>query len=640
LKKLYPILLITILAIIPYLNSLNNDFLWDDIDLIRDNPDIREFKNLPKLFLSPFGHPVQFKENLLFYRPIIFVSYMVDFKIWGLNPLGYHLSNIIFHAIASILIFFILLKIFSDFNLSLISSLIFAVHPIHTESVTWISGRTDLLCTLLLLISLNEYLNLLKTTGRIFYFHYSVSIVFFCLSIFSKEMGLVLPLIISFYETLVLSEKTSILSSLLISLRRCLLFLIPVLLYLSLRLVALKRNLYYSLGHDSFKERLLPVFNIFFDYIKLLLFPINLNSLYIVEIPETLLNSRVIVPFLVLLAVFIFSISSKRNLKEFFVGASWFFITSLPISNIIPFSTIVKAEHFLYLPSVGFSIIAGLFLVNLKKNSFRMATPFKIVSLLLIILIIIFYGLLTIKRNYVWKNEVTIFEDQVLKSSSSPIAHNNLGLAYKSLGKLELAKREFLTAKRINPRMQNSYINLGNLFHDSGNMALAIKNYQKAIEINPSEAYVHNNLGVAYAKIGNMNEAVKEFEIASKLNPAYPSPYINLGNAYARMKKFDKAVIALKKAIVINPYLSTAHFVLGITYRNSGEKNLAIEELRKTIELDSTNLRAFIQLGDLYLEEGNPQEALRFYNRVLAIDQNNQEAKNKRNLVLNRVINK
>ena len=630
LKKLYSIFLIAALSFTPYLNSLSNDFVWDDTDLVRNNPDIKSFKKLPELFLSPFGNPVQFKENPLFYRPLIFFSYMVDYKLWNTNPAGYHLSNIILHTLSSVLIFLILLKIFSDFNFSLLSSLIFAVHPVHTESVTWISGRTDVLCTLLLLLSFNAYLNCLKSAGKTHSFNSLLSVFYFTLSIFSKETAIVLPLIILFYEIFFLSENIPVISAIKIFIRKNFLFMLPVILYLTLRTVALKNNFYPLLTKASLPERILTILTVISDYIKLLFFPVTLNSLYVVKTVSNPADFKTMLSILTLTAIFVLLIKSKNISKKFFFGTSWFFISLLPVSNIIPFSSIIKTEHFLYLPSIGFSIVAGIVLSGTNNFFSDKIGRIKIIPVSLIVLIIIFFSVQAAKRNYVWKDEITLFEDQVLKSPLSYIAHNNLGLAYKASGKPELARNEFLFAQKINPKTQSSYVNLGNLFFDSGNMIPAIENYKKAIGINPTESSVHNNLGVAYAKTGNSKGAIKEFETASELNPEYASPHVNLGNAYLNLKAYDKAVIELNKAIKINPYLSSPYFILGIIYNNTGKADLAIEELDKAINLDAKNIKALIILRDIYLAKGNFQESLKYYNKALAVDRSSPEVKNQR----------
>ncbi|OGL46617.1 MAG: hypothetical protein A2W05_06955 [Candidatus Schekmanbacteria bacterium RBG_16_38_10] len=603
-KKLYSILLITVLSFIPYINSLGNEFVWDDVDLVRDNPDVKSFKKFPELFLSPFGNPVQFKESPLFYRPLIFFSYMVDYKLWGTNPAGYHLSNIILHTLSSVFIFLILLKIFSDLKFSLFSSLIFAVHPVHTESVTWISGRTDVLCALLLLLSFNAYLNFLKSAGKGSSFNYFFSVIFFTLSIFSKEAAIVLPLIMLFYEIFFLSENTTVIASIKISIRKYFLFIFPVIFYFVLRTIALKNNFYPSLTRASLTERLLTAVTVFFDYIRLQFFPITLNSLYMVKTVSNIFDFKTVLSILTLFLIFALSTKSKKASGKLFFGTMWFFISLLPVSNIIPFSSIVKAEHFLYLPSIGFSIMAGAALSGINNILSDRSNRKKMISLLLTAIILIFFSVQTLKRNYVWKDEISLFEDQVLKSPLSYIAHNNLGLAYKVSGKPGLARNQFLYVQKINPKTQSSYVNLGNLYFVSGEMIPAIENYKKAIEINPAGFSVHNNLGVAYAKTGKLKEAVREFETASGLNPKYTSPHINLGNAYLNLREYDKAVIELKKAIEINPYLSSPYFLLGIIYKNNGETDLAAEVLNKAIKLDPKNKKAIIMLKDIYSEKG------------------------------------
>lgn len=443
-------------------------------------------------------------------------------------------------------------------------------------------------------------------------------------------MGIMLPAIILCFEFFQSAGIESGIKWFYCCFKRLLPFLFLFLLYLLLRSIALNGNIYHSSASDNLFQRVLPMFSTFSDYTCLLLFPFNLNTIYIVRTPSSFFDAEILLFLLFLLLILFSVLKLKQNRKEYLFGILWFFITLFPVSNIIPFSTIVKAEHFLYLPSVGFSVALNAILL-LCANKLNIG---KIAYLIIAVALVIPFSVLTYQRNFVWKNELTLFSDQVLKSPLSATAHNNLGLAYKLNNELESAKKEFNKAKKIAPDMHESYTNLGNIFLNSGDMKPAMEEYIKAVRINPSDAYVHNNLGVTYAKTGRIKEALNEFTEASLLNPLYPSPYINLGNAYAAMKEFDKAVELLKKAIAIDPFAdNSAHYLLGMVYRDLREVNKAVEELKKAVKVNGENLHTLIQLAELYRISGNPDDALYYYSRALALEPDNAGLKHKIDLL-------
>ena len=195
-KKLFyysAIFLIAAAVILCYINTLQNPFIWDDEEIIVNNYLIRNWKNAPEMFkTSVFGENLG---KIGFYRPLQLFSYSIDYSFWKLNPIGYHISNIIFHLLNVLLVFFLLIKLGIKRNFSFFASLLFAIHPINTEVVTYISGRGDLLFLFFSLLCFIFFIN--GTKGK--QWHYFVSVILFILAILSKENAIVIPFIILVY---------------------------------------------------------------------------------------------------------------------------------------------------------------------------------------------------------------------------------------------------------------------------------------------------------------------------------------------------------------------------------------------------------------------------------------------------------
>jgi tetratricopeptide (TPR) repeat protein len=412
-----------------------------------------------------------------YYRPILTLSFMLDAQISGQYPFFYHLSNVLYHLTASLLFYLFLKKLKIEEKVSFLLALIFLVHPVLTQAVSWIPGRNDSLLTIFTLatfIFLIEYLEKRKITNLIFYF------LFFFLSLFTKESAILIPLFSIFFILLFYKEKSNYFLELFLGWWGIGFF------WFIARQNALK-NFFY-LSPSEMTSALIFNFPALFLYLGKIFFPFNLSVL------PTLKDSIFFWGFLALLVFILFLWWSKKiNFKLFVFGFLWFLFFLFP-NFIRPNSKITAdfLEHRIYLPLVGFLVI----FVSLEKIK-KIFLEKKI----FVFFVIIFFSVITFFHQFDFKDRLTFWQKAVFSSPSSPLAHRNLGAMLYFDGKIVAAEKE----------------------------------YEKSLEINPNEPMANNNLGVIYLDKKQLKKAIVYFERELKINPNYDNALFNLGLAYYQL---------------------------------------------------------------------------------------------------------
>jgi len=550
-KDFKAILIIFSLGLIVYSYSLPNPFIWDDEILIVRNTYIRNWQNLNNIFTSPLFR--LYRSHTFFYRPLQELTYVLDFQFWKLDPLGYHLTNTFFHIINAILIFFIINRITKDFDVSLLSSLLFVIHAIHTQAVTYISGRADLLVTFFLLLSFLSYIK---------YFHL-LSILLFVPALFCKENALVYPLILILYDLTFRREKFSPI----FWIKQYLPFVAVIALYLFLRAWLLEFSGYKIVEYSAYNllPRIFSIGKVISVYLGLLAYPANLHMERSLALPGSFLDLSYLIPFAGLLfIIFMFFVAynpltrisrvlgERSKIVLFFLG--WFFVFLLPMLNILKLDTLI-AEHWIYLASVGIFVLVTLGLKNLIKT--------KALFYFAFVLILIFYGSFTIKRNIEWGDRVN-FCRRTLEAAPNSFRSNYL------LGQILLEERlypqaivQFKKTIALKPDESDAYNNLGIAYgHQKGEEEKAKIFFEKAIELNPRNAEALNNLGLFYLMDNHDELAYEFFKKTLSINPLHLGAMNNLGIYYDKIGKKDSAEKIWNQVISIDPLNQPAKYNL------------------------------------------------------------------------------
>lgn len=454
-----------------------------------------------------------------YYRPVINTFWALEFQLWGENPKGYHITNIILHAFLSLLFYNLCLKILGSEAASFFSALIFASHPIHTENVAWITGVGYIICAIFIVLSLLFYI---RFTDRQSMASLILSVASFTLAVFSMEYALMFPFIIIAYEFLIKRRM--------IKIKILLPFILIPLLYLAAReLIVISHN---SSG-ISIYSRILTSSVILVKYLNAFFSPYALNVLYDIQPVSTLLGKKVILSIFILIAIASLMIYFYKKENRAFFALLWFFIILFPAANIV---IVLKPQmmslRYLYIPSIGLAMLLGIYV---EKFFSRL----KIIPILIIML----FSIKTFTQNKYWQNDITLYGKMVNDAPASALARNNLGVAYLEAGMPLNALLEFQKAVQLDPMYGFAVFNLGDTYQTLDKFDKAIFYLQKAIEINPSDSRAYNSLGVLYKKMGRYQEAVDEFNRSLIANPKNYAAHYNLANLLSSTGREKDAII-------------------------------------------------------------------------------------------------
>ena len=471
-NKVAPIIIAGV-TLITYIYIIDGDFVGDDDNVIVKHDIIKTFKNLPVLF-SPGKYFVRSGE--ISYRPIVTFSYFVDYWLWKLNPLGYRLTNILLHISTAISVYFLTAFMFGR-KAALVSAILFAVHPVNVEVVAVPSFRDDILCGLFLVLSFLLFLKDKKIA----------SAFFFLIALFSKEMALVLPILIIVHDILVRKKVPPLGKGVggikwrrvLRSLDRYIAHLIAILFYVIIRFFIFTGTKTEPLLKE-FSVRLLTMFRITVEYLKILIFPINISFWTPDSIPVS--HSPFNLPTFLSILTLVICIAGlialwKRNPHLSFAGL-WFFITLAPVSNIFPLP-FPMANRFLYIPSIGFCVfIAAIFYEKLR---------WRLVPRYLLVSFIIYCSYLSVRDGMSYKNNTTFWTRVVSIRKNDPLPLFKLGVEFTLKGK----------------------------------DGIAIMLFHEVIRCDPAYVDAHYYLGRCFMRLNLDNEAIAQFETALRIDPNY-----------------------------------------------------------------------------------------------------------------------
>lgn len=597
------LIIIGVLAFFSFINTFQNPFVWDDTGRIVENGYIKRLDNLPLLFSSRYLS--YFRETT--YRPLYTLTLFLNYYFFKLNVYGWRIFNIFVHILNTILIYFFVRYIFKNKAISSITALIFAVHPIHTEAVNCVVYRTELLSYLFFIGSFFLYLKSIRNI-KIEKGFYLLSLFIFILALASKETAAALPLIMILYIYFFLPQKER--KKLFVSVLPF--FLIVLLWIIISRGFKLqgpfvgKHELYYgsSFGSKLHLRVLSYMGPSILRYIWVSFLPINLVLIYPQQIKSYTPAPMEIFSFLILIAILTATLKMKKFSKEASFSIFYFFICLLPISQIIPFS-IIHAERWLYIPSLGFCLFIAIWFKrlffdrNLKKT-----------GILLLVSIACFYFFVTIARNRDWKDEITLLEKNVNIYPQSMDARLQLADSYIRKKDYEKALYHISVAHKMYPNLFEPYFCLGKYYAKKGPHNEAIKTLTNLLKHFPDKcknnADFYYYFGIAYTKGKLYDGAISQYEKALTLRPLRPDNrkiYNSIGNVYFHKNEFSKAIGSYKSSLNIDPDWIVPYHNLTIVYRKTGELKKFARYFAKAVSLDSTYKGSLKDSGVLEIEQ-------------------------------------
>lgn len=525
--------LIILLGWYAYGTSFDAPFIWDDFGLITDNVHIRSFRNTPTVLTTSFKGSGQVETRGAFYRPLQIITYMADYYFSKLSVTSYHITNTILHIFVALCIYWLAYLLSSNGYLSFLTAVLFIAHPVHVESVSYISGRGGILSALFMLAGFICYIKNIDANEKNKTAYYAAMALSYTLALLSKEDALIFPALLLSYHY-VFRKRIPIAAFITTAIFTCA--------YVILRLFILQSAPFRPSSISTIPERIPGFFAAILSYVRLLTFPVHLHINYGKKI-FFLSDTMVIAGICAVILICIIAVKQRKQNPLLSFALIWFLITLLPVSNIYPLAFFM-AEHFLYFPSFGFFLILArllLYFCGLKQIK-----PYAISATVCVVLM---FSFLTIKQNYFWNNPVSLYEQSL----------------------------------RYNPDNPDMLINLGDEYSKTGEAKKALAILFTVAEIYPDSADVYNNMGCCYSIIHEYAEAIKSFEKALKIRPNYPTAYRNLGVVYNEINKPDEAIKALSKAIEIDPSFAKAYRELATVYYYRNDYAMARKYFKKAI---------------------------------------------------------
>lgn len=571
--------IIAILSTIAYSNSFYNSFHFDDRYVLLEDPIIKHIDNLPVILSDVFN------------RPILMATFAISYYFSGLNVLGYHILNLALHIIVSILVYFLaafiskgFLKQENDLNLfPLVSALIFALHPLHTGSVTYIASRSAVLAAVFYLASLILFLKALSADGRKKYLFHSSAWLLFILSFGVKETVASLPFVTAVYIFVI--HRNGLLSYI-----KKYGIVVSVWFFI-LGIYILARYLMFAeiVPTDTrIEEGILPRYQYFltelnvivFYYMRWLIFPFEGPHADPDIPPETtIFDGSTTLAVLIIAGLITTSLWGRKRWPVVSFGILWYFIVLLPTSSIFPIGDAAVERH-VYIPAIGFSLATGYLLARAKdKISLKVLLP---VYAALFITLIYF----TIASNFIWKSEITLWEDAATKAPNKVRVLNNRAYGYYMAGDVNNAERYYKELLKPHPEYPFGHNNLGLIYQRKGDIANAISEYEKAVAIRPDNPIFRINLGVAYDTAGLFGKAITEFQSVLKLNPINPQAMVALASTLSKTGNFHKSIQIANKTIELEPENAMAYYILGYSYEMSGLFTEALDAYNKALKFN------------------------------------------------------
>ena len=637
---------IIVLTIIIYAKSIHAGLLygWDDNVYVSNNHDITDlsFHGLKHLFSG-------FYVNC--YLPLTMLTYALEYKFFGLNPAVYHIDNILLHLLNTILVFFFVKSLFSSLSTpysmlptAFFCTLLFAVHPMHVESVAWVSERKDLLYTFFFLASLIFYLKHIKKETQdtsiktqknqhsTFCF---LSLLMFLFSLLSKSMAVTLPVVLLLIDYLKARLKFNTIYSILTT--RYLLEKLPFfILALIFGVIAvISQRVYdpsnfneYVLNKTFIDTFFMFTYSIAF-YIVNLVAPFNLSPIHPFPIkfdgflPLEYYLSSLFIGGLLYLFLRIIKRTTNNELQRTLIFGILFFMITISVVLIVPVGYALVAERYTYVPYLGFFFIIGSFadskIARLKGSEINLQI-FKSFNLLIVLAFCVMFSVLTFSRVDIWKDGITLFTDVIEKHPDVSIAYNTRGCAKNNTGDFKGALEDFNKAIALVPGYATAYNNRGWAKTNTNDLNGAMEDFNKAIALNPDYETAFCNRGGLKEKFNDFNGAVEDLNKAISMSLDDAIAYSNRGWAKTMMHDYTGAIDDFNKAIALSPGLAMAYSNRGLAKANSGDFKSAMDDYDKAIILNPSLVIAYVYRGSLKGNMNDFAGALKDFDKAISFN--------------------
>jgi tetratricopeptide (TPR) repeat protein len=570
---------LALLAVVPYLNSLQNGFVYDDHTQVLNNPYVQSFGRVGDIFSTTVWSYVGAQGVTNYYRPMMTFSYLLLYQTFGPMAYPFHLVSVLLHAAIVCLMFIVIRGVMRDHRTALVAAGLFALHPVHTESVAWIAAVTDLQLTLFFLLGFWFYLRSALPGGARNPAMLAAMTASFALAVTSKEQSLMLPVLATAYEHFFREDRAQ--TSFGQKLGRYYLLWLVTAGYLLFRVRffgALAPVL--QISDLTWTQTVLSAIALVGQYLGKLLWPLHLCAFYVFQRSTSLWEPRVLGGLLALLILGAVFVLLWRRARAVAFAILWMLITLAPVLNPRWMAANVFTERYLYLPSIGFCWLLAWGWGTLWDRASAGSLQRRGLAAALIFLAVLYVARI-VTRNADWSDDVRLYTQALKSFPDAYHIRNNLGTVLWKQSDVRGAERE----------------------------------WQAALVIQPRNAIVLNNLGLVRAHQKRDDEAIDLFRRAMRMKPLYTDPHLNLGSLLLD-RGSPEAELHLRAASALAPLNVDARNKLGRVLLDGGKVGEAREQFQKSIE-SQPNWAAFYGLGEIEARRGDARAAEQYFRRAL-----------------------
>jgi protein O-mannosyl-transferase len=571
------LIVVLFLTSLVYLNTLQAGFTtWDDPQYVTANEKIQDFSTENILFFFRNYH-------YGIYHPLTMLSLMLDYDLGGLEPALYHLVNLLLHLINTLLVFVLIRLLFKHRYLALLIALFFGIHPLHAESVAWVSGRKDVLYALFYLSSLILYTSYIKKSLKCSYYY--AALFLFLLSLFSKGMALSLSfclVLIDYYLDRKLLSRRVILEKLPFFLLSALFGWLAIQAPESLHALS-------NPNEYTFPEELQLSAYSLSQYLTKGFLPLRLSAYH--PYPESISPVFYLYVLLMLFLVACTIYAYIKKEKMLFFALMFFFIHIIPIIRSIHVVSYIIADRYMYLALIAIPIL----IFDIGKRLIR--TKVQTHSLLLLfVCYAVFLGWKTHKQVKSWQNDLFLYSGIIESYPWHYLAYHNRGHYYEKKGMYENALMDYSYALERNKGIAESYLNRANVKKQLGDPAGALLDYNRALEIRKHNPDIWYNRGLAYESTGEYQKAISDYTKAIGLKSDNPDAYSNRGVAKAKLSMYREALRDFDSSLILKPS-AEAYSNRGSIHGITGNYEIAIQDFKAAIALKENYAEAYLNMG-------------------------------------------
>jgi protein O-mannosyl-transferase len=552
------------------------------------------------------------------WHPLTWLSHMLDVQVYGLKPGGHHLTNLLLHIANTLLLFGLLRRMTGALGRSAFVAGLFAVHPLHVESVAWVAERKDVLSTLFFMLTLIAYVAYVRQPRR---GRYVLVLLLFGLGLMAKPMLVTIPFVLLLLDYWPLGRVSLGAPSVVPRLIREKVPLFALAIASSIVTFVAQRQVgaVTDLGTFPLSLRLANALVSYVAYAGKMLWPVQLAAFYPYSrsLPEWWVGGSM----LGLIGVSVVVVRAARRYPYLPVGWLWYVGTLLPVIGIVQVGEQARADRYTYIPLIGLFLIVAWGIPELVGGwQYRNAALAAATGLVVVAFAITARGQLRY-----WNNSSALFERVLEVTPENPVTHVHVGLALAQQGRLNEAITQFDTAVRLRPTYDYAHNALGAILLNQGRTNEAIPHLSEALRLRPGYPEAHTNLGVALANQGRFSEAIIQYSEALRLRPAYADAHYRLGTALASQGQLSEAMAQYSEALRLRPAYAEVRYSMGTALMNQGKVDEGIHEFLEAVRLKPDFVEAHYNLGVALYTKGDATQALGHFKTALKLKPDDQD---------------